>query len=104
MRTVDADLQVRTRRRLRKATSVEVVAVVNSEETQSDEDVLRLASDSGMNMEVQTKKRHQKQVARIRPPTKKAKIDKGEASVMEVETEPSKEPVVAGSPTIDELD
>ncbi|GAB2297753.1 hypothetical protein Dimus_031840 [Dionaea muscipula] len=51
------ELEVKKRRRLRKAASTEVVAAVDSEETQLDEDVLRLASDSDVNKEGQTKKR-----------------------------------------------
>ncbi|GAB2268608.1 hypothetical protein Dimus_003563, partial [Dionaea muscipula] len=97
----DADLQVRTRRRLRKATFVPVPETRDSEETELDENVQRIASDSGVNKEEYAKKRRQKQVARTGPAAKKAKTDKEKVPL--VETEPTKEPVVAGSPTIEEL-
>ncbi|GAB2288234.1 hypothetical protein Dimus_022575 [Dionaea muscipula] len=98
------ELKVRKRRHLRKVISTEVAAAVDSEETQSDEDVLRPASDSDVNKEGKIKKRRQKQVARTRPATKKVKTDKEKVSLVEVKTKSSKEPVVAGSPTIEELD
>ncbi|GAB2290269.1 hypothetical protein Dimus_024549 [Dionaea muscipula] len=109
--TVDADvlvvgeeLQVRKRRRLRKAIATEVAAAVDSEETQSDEDVLRLATDSDVNKEEQTRKRRQKQVARTGPAIKRTKTDKENVSPTELGIEPRKEPIVAGSPTTEELD
>ncbi|GAB2270153.1 hypothetical protein Dimus_005060 [Dionaea muscipula] len=52
------------RRHLRKATSVIVVAAADSEETESDKDVRKLASDSNVNEEKQTKKRNQKSTRR----------------------------------------
>ncbi|GAB2266095.1 hypothetical protein Dimus_001122, partial [Dionaea muscipula] len=48
--TQAVDLQVRKRRRLRKSTSIPV-AEVDSEETQSDENVPKLASNSDVNKE-----------------------------------------------------
>ncbi|GAB2270295.1 hypothetical protein Dimus_005198 [Dionaea muscipula] len=42
-------LEVTKRRHLRKVASTEVAAAVDSEETESDEDVRKLASDSGVN-------------------------------------------------------
>ncbi|GAB2295905.1 hypothetical protein Dimus_030053 [Dionaea muscipula] len=100
---VGEDLQVRKRRHLRKAPSIQV-AEVDREETQSDENVPRLASGSDVNKEEQTKKRRQKQVAWSRPAAKKAKTDKGKIPLVKEGTEPTKEPVVDGSPTIEELD
>ncbi|GAB2296495.1 hypothetical protein Dimus_030609 [Dionaea muscipula] len=104
MQTVVEELQVRKRRRLRKAPSIPVAETRDSEETQSDEVVKRLASDLDMNKEEQIKKRRLKQAARTRPTAKKARTDKEKVSLEEVETEPIKEPVVPGSPTIDDLD
>ncbi|GAB2266084.1 hypothetical protein Dimus_001111 [Dionaea muscipula] len=101
-KAVDEGLQVRKRRRLRKATSIPVVETGDSEETESDEDVRKLAVDSGMNKEEQTWKRRERQAARTRPAAKKAKTDKEKNRL--VETEPTKESVMAGSPTIEELD
>ncbi|GAB2270894.1 hypothetical protein Dimus_005757 [Dionaea muscipula] len=92
------------RRRLKKATSVLVDETRDSEETQSDEDVRKLASDSNVNKEEHIKKRRQKQPARTGPAAKKARTDKEKVSLVEEETEPIKEPVVSGSPTIEELD
>ncbi|GAB2283835.1 hypothetical protein Dimus_018322, partial [Dionaea muscipula] len=54
-----------------------------------------------MNMEGQTRKRRQKQVVRT---GLAAKTDKEKVSLVEVETEPIKEPVVSESPTIEEMD
>ncbi|GAB2272786.1 hypothetical protein Dimus_007605 [Dionaea muscipula] len=110
--TVDADvpvageeLQVRKRIGLRKATSIQVAEAGDSEETQSDEGVPeRLAADSDVNKGGQTRKRRQKQVARTGPTAKRAKTDKGKVSLVELGTELSKEPVVFGTPTIEELD
>ncbi|GAB2268585.1 hypothetical protein Dimus_003540 [Dionaea muscipula] len=99
----DVELQVRPRRRLRKATFVPVAKTGDSEETESDENVQRIASESEVNKEGQTKKRRQKQSARTGPAAKKAKTDKGKVPLEEVETEPLKEPDVAGSLTAEEL-
>ncbi|GAB2286004.1 hypothetical protein Dimus_020427 [Dionaea muscipula] len=100
----DEGLRVRKRRRLRKATSVPVAETEDSEETESVEDVRKLAADSDVNMEDQTKKRCQKQAVRTGPAAKKAKTDRGKIPLVEEEIEPIKEPDVSGSPTIAELD
>ncbi|GAB2286296.1 hypothetical protein Dimus_020713 [Dionaea muscipula] len=104
MQTVGEQLQVRKRRRLKKATFVPMAEAGDSEETQSDEDVRRLAVASDVNKEEQTRKRRQKQVARTGSAAKKARTDKEKVSLVEVEIEPIKEPVVFGSPAIEELD
>ncbi|GAB2278721.1 hypothetical protein Dimus_013396, partial [Dionaea muscipula] len=75
---------------------------LESEEAESDENVQKLAADSGLNKEERTRKRRQKQAARTGPAAKKAKTDKEKVPL--VETEPTKEPVVADSPTIAELE
>ncbi|GAB2290423.1 hypothetical protein Dimus_024701 [Dionaea muscipula] len=85
--TVEADVPVlgeekktRKRRCLKKATFIELDAAGDSEETQSDKDVPleRLVADLVM--------------------------DKGKVSLVESGTKPRKEPVVSGSPTVEELD
>ncbi|GAB2302827.1 hypothetical protein Dimus_036822 [Dionaea muscipula] len=103
---VGEEEQTRKRRRLRKATSTELAVAGDNEETQSNEDVLmeRLAADSGMSKEGQTRKRRQKQVARTEPAPKRAKTYKGKVSPVELGSETRKEPVVSGSPTVEELD
>ncbi|GAB2279147.1 hypothetical protein Dimus_013802 [Dionaea muscipula] len=74
------------------------------EETQTDEDVRKLVSDSDVNKKKQTRKRRQIQGARTGPAAKKAKTDIENVSPVEEEIEPIKEPGVFGSPTIAELD
>ncbi|GAB2268257.1 hypothetical protein Dimus_003233 [Dionaea muscipula] len=98
--------QTRKRRRLRKATSTELAVAGDSEETQFDEDVPmeRLAAESGVNKEGQTRIRRQKQVARTGLAAKRAKTDKGKVSPVELGTKPRKEPVVSGNPTVEELE
>ncbi|GAB2295931.1 hypothetical protein Dimus_030079 [Dionaea muscipula] len=53
-------LKVTKGRRLRKVASTEVAAAMDSEETKSDEGVRKLASDSDVNKEGQSIKRHKK--------------------------------------------
>ncbi|GAB2292880.1 hypothetical protein Dimus_027108 [Dionaea muscipula] len=102
---VGEELQVRKRRRLRKVASTQLAEAGDNEDTQSDEDVPeRPAADLDVNKEGQTRKRRQKQVARIGPAAKRTMTDKGKVSLVEVGTEPCKESVVSGSPTIEELD
>ncbi|GAB2268278.1 hypothetical protein Dimus_003253 [Dionaea muscipula] len=50
------------------------------------------------------KKRRQKQVARNGPTVKRAKTDKGEVRPVGSKAEQRDEPVVTGSPTVEELD
>ncbi|GAB2288018.1 hypothetical protein Dimus_022364 [Dionaea muscipula] len=99
----DEGLQVRTRRRLRKATSVPAPETRDSEDTESDENFQGLAANSDVNKEEQTRKRRQKQTARTGPAAKKAKMDKEKVPLVEEEIEPIKEPDVSGSPTAEEL-
>ncbi|GAB2273521.1 hypothetical protein Dimus_008313, partial [Dionaea muscipula] len=80
-------LEVTKRRCLRKATSTEVDAAVDSEETESDEDVRKLASDSDVNNEGQSNKRRQKQIARTGPSKRPRKAKSLHASEAEHKVE-----------------
>ncbi|GAB2281224.1 hypothetical protein Dimus_015830 [Dionaea muscipula] len=102
--TGDAQLHLRTRRRLRK-TSVLVPAAEDNEETQSEETVSQLVSGSDVVKEGQEKKRHQKQSTRTGPNAKKDRIDKEKIPLVEEEIETAEEPDVdtSSSPTFDEL-
>ncbi|GAB2292684.1 hypothetical protein Dimus_026921, partial [Dionaea muscipula] len=100
----EEELQVRGRRRLRKAASALVPAAVESEETLFD--VPKVASDSDMEKEQQQKKRRQKQAARTRQVAKRARTDKEKIPLVEAESETAKEADVggSGSPTLEQLD
>ncbi|GAB2283422.1 hypothetical protein Dimus_017937 [Dionaea muscipula] len=102
-KAVDEGLQVRLRRRLKKAISIPMPETKDSEETESDESVWKLTADSDVNKEEQTRKRRQKQSAKIGPSVKKAKTDKGKVPLVEEQIEPTKEPDVAGSLTTEEM-
>ncbi|GAB2290150.1 hypothetical protein Dimus_024433 [Dionaea muscipula] len=87
----EGGLEVRKRRRLKKAASEEEVAAEDSEKTQSDEDVQGLASDSDVHREGRTKKKHQKQVARTGPSKRPRKSKSPLASEVVGEEEEEKE-------------
>ncbi|GAB2297830.1 hypothetical protein Dimus_031916 [Dionaea muscipula] len=97
------ELQVRGRRRLRKAASALVTAIVESEETLSD--VPKVASDSNMEKEQQPKKRRQKHSARTRPAVKRARTDKEKSPLVEKEIEKAYGADVgrSGSPTLEQM-
>ncbi|GAB2297612.1 hypothetical protein Dimus_031704 [Dionaea muscipula] len=74
--------KVRPRRRFKKVISIPVPETRDSEETESEKDVRKITADLDVNKEEQTKKRRQKQSARIGPAAKWAKI--GLAQVREL--------------------
>ncbi|GAB2297833.1 hypothetical protein Dimus_031919 [Dionaea muscipula] len=99
----EKELQVRGRRRLRKAASALVTAAVESEETLSV--VPKVASDSDVEKEQQPKKRQQKQSMRIGPAIKRARTDKEKSPLVEKEIKKAKgaNEGGSGSPILEQI-